>query len=343
MIPAFRIVVDGHQDVTAAIRERLLSLRVSDEEGYKSDTVEIRLDDRGLPGQTGGTVELPRRGAVLKVELGYDEVPEAERRDGLEAGRVSMGRYTVDEVELSGPPATLTIRAKAADMRAALKQRRTRSWHQVLLGDLIETIAKQYGLDARVAKELARIILPHVDQTDESDLHLLTRLGEQYDAVAKPGGGRLAFVRRGAAMSATMGPVKAVRIAREQTADYRVTLADRPDYRSVRAYWYDTAAGRRVEVTAGEGEPVYALRDDHTDEATARAAAQARLDALGRGAGALSLTLKPGVPTVSAESPLTLSGFRSGVDGRWIATRVSHEISGGGYSSRVEAERPTSE
>ena len=47
MTPAFRILVDGGQDVTEALRERLLSLRVSDEEGYSSDTVEIRLDDRG--------------------------------------------------------------------------------------------------------------------------------------------------------------------------------------------------------------------------------------------------------------------------------------------------------
>ena len=125
MTPAFRIIVDRHQDVTAAIRERLLSLRVSDEEGYNSDAVEIRLDDRG------GTVELPRRGAELTVELGYDKVPESELRKGLlEPGRVPMGRYTVDEVELSGPPATLAIRAKAADMRAALKQRRTRSWQR---------------------------------------------------------------------------------------------------------------------------------------------------------------------------------------------------------------------
>ena len=47
MTPSFRIVVDGSQDGSQAIRERLLSLRVSDEEGYNSDVVEIRLDDRG--------------------------------------------------------------------------------------------------------------------------------------------------------------------------------------------------------------------------------------------------------------------------------------------------------
>lgn len=336
MTPDFRVIVDGSQDVSQAIRERLLSLRVSDEEGYNSDAVEIRLDDRG------GTVELPRRGAELTVELGYDKAPESERRNGLKPGRVPMGRYTVDEVEISGPPDTLAIRAKAADMRAALKQRRTRSWRSVLLGDLIKTIGREYGLDARVADELAKIILPHVDQTDESDLHLLTRLGERYDAAARPANGRLVFARRGAAMSATSGPLAAVRIAREQAGDYRVTLADRPGYRSVRAYWYDTAAGRRVEVTAGDGEPVYALRDDHADEATARAAAKARLDILKRGSATLSLTIEPGVPAVSAESPLTLSGFRSGVDGLWIAARVSHEIDNSGYSTRVEAETPTS-
>ncbi|MDE0434054.1 MAG: contractile injection system protein, VgrG/Pvc8 family [Bryobacterales bacterium] len=334
MTPAYRIVVDGHQDVTAAIRERLLSLRVSDDEGYQSDTVEIRLDDRG------GTVELPRRGAELTVELGYDQAPESERRNGLKPGRVPMGRYTVDEVELSGPPATLAIRAKAADMRAALKQRRTRSWQSVLLGDLIKTIGREYGLDARVADELAKIVLPHVDQTDESDLHLLTRLGERYDAAARPANGRLVFARRGAAMSATSGLLAAVRIAPEQAADYRVTLADRPEYSSVRAYWYDTAAGRRMEVTAGDGEPVYVLRDDHAGEAAARAAAKARLDILGRGSATLSLSLEPGVPAVSAESPLTLSGFRSGVDGLWIAARVSHEIDNSGYSTRVEAKTP---
>ena len=89
-----------------------------------------------------------------------------------------------------------------------------------MLGDLIKTIGREYGLDARVAEELAKIILPHVDQTDESDLHLLTRLGERYDAAARPANGRLVFARRGAAMSATSGAVTAVRIAREQAADY---------------------------------------------------------------------------------------------------------------------------
>ena len=106
------------------------------------------------------------------------------------------------------------------------------------------------------------------------------------------------------------------------------------------AKWYDKAAGSRKEVTAGSGEPVYALRDDQVDEATARYAAQARLDALNRGAVILHLAL-PGGSTISAEGVLTLDAFREGVDGRWIVNRVTHLLDGSGYRTEVEAERPT--
>ena len=324
MTPQFHIVVEGQGDVTAQIRERLLSLRVVDEVGYRSDEFEFRLDDRG------GEMQLPRRGVALKVELGYEE-----------SGRVAMGRYVVDEVEVSGPPETLTVRAKATDMRTGAKQRKTRSWDQVTIGDLVATIARDYDLEPRVSSELAGIVLPHVDQTDESDLHLLTRLGEKYDAAPRSAGGHLAFARRGVGRSATQGAVTAVRVAREHAGDYRVTFADRSRYGAVRAYWYDRSAGRRREVKAGSSEPVYALRDDQVDADTARYAAQARLDALNRGAVVLSLSLRPGAPAVSAEAPLTLSGFRDGVDGRWIVTRVIHELSGGGLTTEVEAEQPT--
>ena len=47
-----------------------------------------------------------------------------------------MGAYTVDELELSGPPQTLTIRARAADLRQSLKAPKTRAWDATTLGAL---------------------------------------------------------------------------------------------------------------------------------------------------------------------------------------------------------------
>jgi uncharacterized protein len=45
-----------------------------------------------------------------------------------------------------------------------------------------------------VAESLAGIHVTHLDQTEESDLHLLTRLAREHGALAKAGG-RLSGVR----------------------------------------------------------------------------------------------------------------------------------------------------
>ena len=117
MTPAYRILADG-KEITALIRDRLLSLKIEDNAGTQSDTLTLMLDDRDP------AITIPRTGARLEVYLGYQET-SLQR----------MGSYTVDEVTLSGSPNTLTIRAKAADMRKSLKACKRRSWdrshHQV--------------------------------------------------------------------------------------------------------------------------------------------------------------------------------------------------------------------
>ena len=322
MKPAFRVFADS-VEITDTVRERLVSLSVTDEAGRRSDTLEIRIDDRD------GVVELPRKGAKLEVSLGYRET-----------GLARMGLFVVDEVELSGPPDALVIRGKAADMEASLKEHRTRPWDDVTLGDMVAAIATEHGLEPRVGEFLAPIDIPHLDQTEESDLHLLTRLARQYDAVAKPAGGHLLFVPRGEAKTAMGREIPAVAIHRSETAEHRVTLADRGKYQSVIAHWHDTATGARTPVRSGEGRPAFTLRHAYPDATAAMDAARAKLDVLGRGLGTLGLTLKQGNPLLAAETPLILSGFRRGVDGDWVATRVSHNLGDGGYETRVEVETP---
>jgi hypothetical protein len=50
---------------------------------------------------------------------------------------------------------------------------------------------------------LALIAIEHIDQSNESDLHLLTRLARQHGAVSKPVAGFRGFVSKGEAKSAT--------------------------------------------------------------------------------------------------------------------------------------------
>ena len=83
MQPQFRITADGN-DITNLINDRLLLLRTTDKPGLESDEFELRIDARD------GNVALPARGALLEVHLGYAGQPLSR-----------LGRYTVDEVELS--------------------------------------------------------------------------------------------------------------------------------------------------------------------------------------------------------------------------------------------------
>lgn len=322
MTPAFTIFAN-RQDISAIVHDRLVSLSVSDRAGSRSDTAELRLDDRD------GTLELPPKGAELEISLGYEET-----------GLVKMGLFTVDEIELSGPPDIMIIRAKAADMRKSLKEHKTRAWENITLEDLVGTIAAEHQLQPSIEATLGAVIIPHLDQTEESDLHLLTRLARQYDAVAKPASGFLLFVPKGQAKTATGRTIPAVAISRNQASSYRVTLADRGKYQAVQAYWHDTADGIRKSVQVGNGEPVFSLRHNYPDAERATAAATAKLDALNRGVATASLTFDEGNPALAAEARLTLSAFRKGLNGDWIATEVSHNLSDDGFSTRADAEVP---
>ncbi len=326
MKPVFHLRAEG-RDFTHRIRHRLLSLSVTDEAGWRSDSVELRLDDRN------SQIALPRKGAKLDVSLGY-LLPIGEER------LVRMGRYVVDAIELTGPPDTLSVRGCAADLRESLKEQKTRAWHNTTIGQLVAQVAAEHQLDPKVAQSLKPISVQHMDQTDESDLHLLTRFAKQHGAIAKASGPFLLFVPRGEATSATGRNLTPVTIHRSQTTRWRMTLPDRPKYQTVRAYWWDAQIAMRTPVLAGQGTgPVFTLRGQYPDPETAYHAANAKLDDLQRSQATLNLTL-PGDPQVAAESRLTLSGFRHPINGHWITARVRHEISPSGFTSHIDAEPP---
>ena len=322
MTPDLRVSANG-RDITDVVRDRFLSVSVTDVVDEQADRFELTLDDRA-PG-----IAVPPTGAGLDVELGF-----------LEAGTAPMGSYTVTEVEKSGPPQTLTIRAHAADLLGELKAPRTRSWSLMTIGDVVGTIAGRHGLEPRVDPALSGIALPHIDQKDESDLNLLRRLASyQLDVVAKVSAGRLVFLRR--QLLANELAAAATRIERTEGLDYRVLRADRERYGAVVAKWREFTAGELQEVRAGDGSPVFELPETFPDHASAHNAAQTKLRALERGTHTGELTLSPGQPGLAADAPIQLAGWGAGVDGVWVVTSARHELSEDGYRTGVDIEAVT--
>ena len=343
MQPRFRIHADS-VEITAAIRDRLIELVITDEAGIQSDELKLTLDDRRR--EDGAIAELPKIGTVLTVSLGYAETT-----------LVTMGRFIVDEVELRSPPATLTVSAKAADMVGPFRSPKTRSWDATTLGQLVESIAVEHRYEPKIDQELGAIAIPHLDQTEESDMALLTRLASKHDAVAKPVAGLLVLARQGAIKTLTGQAMPTVQLIPSDLAEWRYRHAARKPGGSgatqdpstptlptppttatggTKAYWWDFEKGERREVTTGR-PPFEEIRYVHATEAEAKAAAAAKKNRGERGQGELSFSL-PGDPRLAAEGRLSIV-LRPGIPTDWRIKRVEHRLGAQGYTTQVECER----
>lgn len=328
-LPRYQIKANS-ADITATIAARLVSLRYTDEAGLESDALELVLADH----DPAARVQLPATGAELALAIGYQGALQ------------EVGLFVVDELELSGWPEQMTIRARAAVFEASkggkgqLQSQKTRDWEKgTTIGAMARTIAAEHGLEAVVAPALDKIELPHTDQMNESDINFLVRILKKYDGLVKPAGGKLVVAKRGQAKSATGKALPAVQLTPRDVGSYRVTMARRETSGMVVAFWHATRQSERIQVQVGSGDPVTELKRFFPTEAQALAAARAEYDRRARKAGTLSLTL-PGRADVMAEGPLVLAGFRPGVDGDWVVTRAEHSIDAGGYQTSIEAERP---
>ena len=325
--PAFDVIVNG-TNVTSIFASRLSSITLTDEAGVQSDTVEIVLTDH-LP---YAKLEIPPNGAEIEVSLGYT------------FQRKYMGLFIADSIEVGGPPDLMRISGVASvngttsGGKTALTEQKNRSWPEgTTVSGLVSTIAGEHGLKPAVSESLASMTLPHLDQTDESDMSLLTRVALDLDAIAKPGGGYLGMFLRGESKTASGQDMPKLSLVRSQVSrwSYRQSLRDPAG--KVVAVWRDHDAAADVEVMAGDGEPVRRLKRRFPAQDAAQRAADAEYNRSQRGGATVSVTL-PGDPDLVAEARLVLAGFRDGVDGEWLIARVTHTIDSGGYRCDVEAE-----
>lgn len=93
---------------------------------------------------------MPRRGAVISLALGWKGEP-----------LYSKGKFTVDEIEHSGSPDRLTIRARSADFRETLNVRREKSSHKTTVGDVVKDIAARHNLKVAIGNDVAAMALDH--------------------------------------------------------------------------------------------------------------------------------------------------------------------------------------
>lgn len=321
-VPAFRLSVDG-LDIAQKISPRLMSMELTDNRGVEADQLTITLSDHD------GLLIIPPKGAVLRLWLGWSDT-----------GLVDKGTYTVDETEHSGAPDILSIRARSADLRKGLKTKRERSWSNTTLGEVLGDIAIGNNLTATIAGALDGLPILQLDQANESDANLISRLGEEFDAVASVKAGCLLCLPAGGGKTASGLDLPHITLTRIDGDQHRYLQADRDSYDGVRAYYYDVNSAKKQEAIAGGGDNLKDLRHTYSDQQSALRAARAEFRRLQRGSATLSYTLAMGRPDLIPELTYTLQGVKTEIDEIiWYGGNVQHSLTAdGGYTVSLELE-----
>ena len=349
--------VDGRRFGTLAM-SRIISISLTDKRGFEADELTIELDDHD------GTLAIPKTGSKITLKLGYKET-----------GLVEKGEYLVSEFTASGSPDRLSITARAADLAEALAEQVEKSWHKQTLYQIIETIAKKHKYEYIISKDFQNQKIEHIDQTNESDASFMSRLAEQYDAIATIKNGKLLFIPAGESQTASGQPILPTTITRASGDSHSFTYSSSNSYQAVRAYYTDKKTGQKKEVIVNkdnaypnkkttqqtktvkgktfkakkkendnqkvntEGQKIKTLRHLYATESGAWSGARGAFKKIQRGVAEFSITLAVGRPDLYPETPAVVQGFKPEIDAEaWLITEVSHKLDSGGYTASIQFE-----
>ena len=276
------------------------SIKVEDRLGYKSDKLQITMASETT------MFDIPTKGKNLNYAI--EGVP--------------MGQFTVDsaQITISTSGNKLVISANAADMTKELKAPRTKSFNDKKLSEILEEKAGDNGLKLKISDFYKNTKIAHIDQTNESDLNFITRLGDKYDAIAKFANGKLLFLKRG-----DMNGAMPVFIHRSDMTSVTFDVTDRNEFKAVKAFYQKSSENKRKFEKVGDGEPIFEMEGDFANKGEAKDAAQAKFDAMRR----KGKTLKANMPinaNIAAGSPVLIFGVHPAINGIMYVTQSTHVV-----------------
>lgn len=237
MRPTFSITANG-SDITGSISSRLVTLEVIDTVDETSDGMTLTLED------ATGTLALPKSGAKIEIAIGYN---------GMNS---RIGAFVVDDVRIEGPPDTVIVTGSSTPFvegqggSASFTSRKTRSWDQKTIGDIVATVAGECGLTPVVDKTLKDIVIPHIDQISESDSNLLIRLARRYGGVLKPADGRLVLAAEQGGQT-TSGKALDLTLTPADVTNYRARIGGKSqgvNKVKARVHNYETGESDEIDV-----------------------------------------------------------------------------------------------
>ena len=315
LTPDFSIVINGDKTFP---KDRVISIRTTDEIGIVSDTCEIELDD------FDDALQMPNTEAKVEVYLGYKETDLTK-----------IGTYYVKDICIDG--ARRTVRIKANAISKSMRSQKTKR-NENNLKYFLQTSCDDWNFDVAIDDEFSEFKLNDMPQFAESDMSYLTRISRKIGAVVKPSDGHLVVANNGSGktVSGKELPTKYVDISdiENYSCHFRETESGGGSG-TIYANWYDKESGEYHLVHVGTGEPEVELNEIFSSEKSAIVACEAKIKRVSQTNKSFKFSCV-GRSDLFAECPLILKGFSKKIPERWIIARVEHSLSVNGFRTNVE-------
>lgn len=318
--PNFLITINGMPSLL--LNQNINSISLTENRGFDADTLQISIND------SDGLIALPDRNAEITLAIGF----------GMNL--INKGKFIVDSVTHTGPPDMIMIGAHSADFKKEFLERKSDLYEDKTIEEIIQKIAGKYELENRIAESLKSIKITAKQQADESDANLLTRLAEEYDAIATIKNNTLLFLERGVGKTASGESLATITHNRSDGDKHSYSVSDRDQYTGVEVRYIKQGEAKRRSIIVGEEERLFKIRQIYNSEEEATTAGEMQMKRLKRGKASVNINLARGNAALSAESPLKLVGFKTEIDAEnWIITTITHTInSSNGFVSELQGE-----
>lgn len=220
-VPRWLVTYEG-VDVTDELTPMVLSVGYTDNVQGESDELELELEDRTGRWREGW---FPSPGDRVSCQLGYDGEP-----------LLSSGEFQVDDIELQGPPDTVSIRALAMPMTDAHRTKKYVSYELTTLRAIASLMAQE--LELEVVGEVADVPIFRATQDGETTVAFLRRLSLEYGYAFQIRPPSLVFfeIAKLEAQPAVMA------LHRTELSSYRLSAPTQETYAACEVSYFDAAS-----------------------------------------------------------------------------------------------------
>jgi phage protein D len=309
--PDLQITANG-KDVTDSLKQYLIGIEYTDDIDNEADGFTIKFQ--------GENFTPPSFKDILKVWLGY--------RENL----WYIGSFSVLKSRLEYETMEVEVTATPVDFGSDAKEKRTTSYDNVTLDQVLQKIGARHGLS--VKNSFPKHSYSHKSQTNESDLVFMRRLARELGATFAIKNNTILF--RPKKGSENEKELPSIVIDSKNTKSLWFETLDKTVYKSATASWHSTKENKTKSVTVGSGKPVLQVRGSFKSESDARTKAKAKLEASNRG------TIRGGFEyegsNIIAGAKIDLTNLPAGWPSSFSIKQVRHSWGDGGYTVSIEFE-----